>query len=108
MKKMYCKDQTIQCQCGADLSMMELIKDGEFDSLCFEENSMPEWFNPFSKDNLDSPGSGDRITIPYACHCPKCERFFAVYLVASIFAFDVYDDDCNVIASEYTEGFTED
>ena len=97
-RKYYVKDKEIVCpECGTKNSINDLVRNGEFDMMSFEENSCPEDFNPFDKK------SSDRIALSYNCHCKSCEEYIQVNLVTSIFAYDIYDRDCNIIDTVYTE-----
>lgn len=101
----FVKDKVFECKCGYKTTMKTLLNGGEFDQMSFDDNSMPEWFNPFDDDSNGnrSAGDGDRITVPYICHCPSCGERYSVNLATAIFGYDVFDDDFNVIATEDTE-----
>lgn len=102
-KKFFVKDKELECPyCGEKNSIRELIEDGEFDEMSFDEDCDPFGFNPFDDPNRKGHGT-DRITIPFNCHCKKCERYLSVCLVTKIFAYDIFDDDYNTVTSEYTE-----
>lgn len=102
-KKFFVKDKEIVCpNCGTRNSLRDLIKNGEFDDISFEENSCPEDYNPFDKPQ-DNGAYNDRISLSYICHCEQCGEYLSPVLVNTVFAVDVYDNNCNVIDTFYTE-----
>ena len=102
----FVKDMIVECpHCGMKNQMREIITNGKFDEMSFADNSDAENFNPFNDPNDKRSWGTDRITIPFNCHCKneECNRYFSINLVTAIFGYDIYDDECNVVATEYTE-----
>ena len=100
-KTYYVKDKETVCpKCHTKNSMKDLISKGVFDMGSFEDNSMPEWFNPFDKS---SSGDRDRICLSYDCKCKKCGQYLNVNLACCIFGYDVFAEECDLVDSQDTE-----
>lgn len=104
LRTFYMKDKEIVCpDCGTRNSLRDLIKYGEFDEISFYESSCPEDYNPFDRPQ-ENETYRDRISLSFICHCEHCGKYLSPVLVNTVFAVDVYDENCNVIDTFYTEG----
>ena len=99
----FMKDEESECaECHKKNSMRELIENGGFDEMCFDEDCDPFGFNPFDDPKRKGHGT-DRIAIPFNCHCKHCDAIIVVNMAVAIFGYDVYDSESNVITTGYTE-----